>query len=68
VRAETTIRPRRRAPARLAIYDGRCCIGFLRRYAANVEAFDAAGRSLGIFPSQKLAAAALSTRRRASWV
>jgi hypothetical protein len=44
------------------VYDGRRCLGFLMsRGKAGVEAFDAADRSLGIFPDQKSAASAFGT-------
>jgi hypothetical protein len=40
----------------LAVYGGRACLG---RGKAGFEAFDADNRSLGIFPSQREAAAAI---------
>ena len=43
-----------------AVYDGRACLGHvLGRGKAGFEAFDADNRSLGIFPSQREAAAAI---------
>lgn len=47
------------------VYDGQqVCIGFtVSRGKAGVEAFDIDNRSLGIFPDQKSAAAAVSARR-----
>jgi len=55
--------PFRPEPTRmLSVYDGRDCIGFLLiRGEHEVEAFDADSRSLGLFTSQKSAAAAVST-------
>ena len=45
----------------VAVYDGRACLGHvLGRGKAGFEAFDADNRSLGIFPSQREAAAAIS--------
>jgi hypothetical protein len=47
----------------LAVYAGQTCIGFLLlRGKTGVEAFDAADKSLGIFPDQKSAADAVSAR------
>ena len=44
----------------VAVYDGRACLGHvLGRGRAGFEAFDADNRSLGIFPSQREAAAAV---------
>jgi hypothetical protein len=44
-----------------AVYDGQTCIGFLlSRGKLGHEAFDADENSLGIFPTVKLAAAAVS--------
>ena len=44
----------------LAVYDGQRCIGrLLPRGKQSVEAFDADDKSLGIFPDQKTAAAAV---------
>jgi hypothetical protein len=45
----------------LSVYVGAQCIGFLlSRGRQGVEAFDAETRSLGLFPDQKRAAAAVS--------
>ena len=45
----------------VAVYDGRACLGHvLERGKAGFEAFDADNRSLGIFPSQREAAAAIT--------
>ena len=45
----------------LAVYDGSRCIGYLMpRGKTGVEAFDANTRSLGIFPTMKAAADAVS--------
>ena len=47
-------------PPLVAVYDGRACLGHvLGRGKAEFEAFDADNRSLGIFPSQCEAAAAI---------
>jgi hypothetical protein len=44
----------------LTVYAGRTCVGFiLARGKAGFEAFDAEQRSLGIYPTQREAAAAL---------
>jgi hypothetical protein len=44
----------------LAVYNGRTCCGFLlKRGRDGVEAFDSDERSLGIFPDEHQAAAAL---------
>ena len=44
----------------LSVYDGRHCVGFvLPRGKVGFEAFDADQRPLGIFPSQREAAAAI---------
>jgi hypothetical protein len=44
----------------VAVYDGQRCIGHvLGRGKSGCEAFDADNRSLGIFPSQREAAAAI---------
>jgi hypothetical protein len=46
-----------------AVADGRTCIGFLLpRGKAGVEAFDAEDASLGIYPTTKGAADAISAR------
>ena len=57
-------RPQRAAhagePPLVAVYGGRACLGYvLGRGKAGFEAFDADNRSLGIFPSQREAAAAI---------
>jgi hypothetical protein len=45
----------------LSVYDGQLCLGhLLPRGKAGVEAYDRADRSLGIFPTQKAAADAVS--------
>jgi len=47
-------------PPLVAVYDGRACLGHvLGRGRAGFEAFDADNGSLGIFPSQREAAAAV---------
>jgi hypothetical protein len=44
----------------VSVYSGQTCIGFLlSRGCTGVEAFDASDRSLGLFPTQAEAAAAL---------
>jgi hypothetical protein len=49
-------------PGCLSVYSGRLCIGHLvLRGKSGVEAFDADDRSLGIFPNQQLAVAAVAT-------
>jgi hypothetical protein len=51
----------------LAVYAGQQCIGFLmRRGKAGVEAFDVEDRSLGLFPDQRAAIAAISERGKAT--
>jgi hypothetical protein len=46
----------------VSIYDGRTCIGFvLARNRSGFEAFDANELSKGLFATQELAIAALST-------
>jgi hypothetical protein len=48
------------------VYNGRECIGrIVCRGKLGFEAFDASGRSLGIFPSLKRAADAVSDGRAA---
>jgi hypothetical protein len=48
------------APSLLAVYNGRQCAGFiLARGKAGFEGFDIDERSLGIFPTQDDAAAAI---------
>jgi hypothetical protein len=47
----------------LAVYDGQTCLGFLLpRGKSGVEAFDAADKSIGIFPNMKMAADAISAK------
>jgi hypothetical protein len=47
----------------LAVYDGRECIGHLLLLGkAGFEAYDAADRPIGVFPSQSAAADALSAK------
>ena len=47
-------------PYMVAVYDGQRCIGHvLERGKGGCEAFDADNRSLGVFPSQREAAAAI---------
>jgi hypothetical protein len=42
------------------VYDGRTCLGFvLSRGRAGFEAFDREQNSLGMFPTQRAAAAAI---------
>jgi hypothetical protein len=49
----------------LAVYDGQRCLGHtLPRAKLGVEAFDADTRSLGLYPDQKNAAAAVSRAAR----
>jgi hypothetical protein len=44
----------------VSVYSGRTCLGFVFcRGRAGFEAFDAEQRSLGIFPPQREAAAAI---------
>jgi hypothetical protein len=51
----------------LAVTDGQQCIGhILHRGKSGVEAFDVDDRSLGLYPTQKEAMAALSTAGTAS--
>ena len=45
-----------------AVYSGMRLLGFLRHRSNEVEAFDAAGRSVGIFSDQKAALDAISAR------
>jgi hypothetical protein len=55
-----TARATNTSPAMLSIYDGRTCVGFiLARGKTGFEAFTADQRSLGIYPTQREAAAAL---------
>jgi hypothetical protein len=50
----------------LAVYNGRTCCGFLlRRGRDGVEAFDSDERSLGLFPTEQEAAAALEAEAAA---
>jgi hypothetical protein len=47
-------------PAIVAVYSGKICLGFvLTRGAAGFEAFSADEKSLGLFPTQREAAAAI---------
>ena len=47
----------------LSVYDGQRCVGFVfARGKEGFEAFDAHTKSLGLFPSQGAAAAAISAR------
>jgi hypothetical protein len=49
----------------LSIYDGRRAVGFLiLRGRAGVEAFDADGASIGIFPNHRDAAKAVTAAAR----
>jgi hypothetical protein len=48
------------------VYAGRSRLGSLRRRDGGFEAFDVAGRSLGIFPNMQDAAAAIPERRDAA--
>jgi hypothetical protein len=51
----------------LSIYSGQQCLGFaLARGRQGVEAFDVEGVSLGCFPDQKAAMAAVSAAANAS--
>ena len=57
-------RPQRAAqagePPMVAVYDGRACLGHVLGHGkAGFEAFNADDQSLGIFPSQREAAAAI---------
>jgi hypothetical protein len=55
--------PFRPSSGMLSIYDGQTCCGFfLNRGRDGVEAYDATGNSLGLFPTQDAAAAALYSR------
>ena len=48
-------------PALLSVYSGRDCIGFvLNRGKVGYEALDANEKSLGIFPTERAAADAIS--------
>jgi hypothetical protein len=47
----------------LSVYDGQRCVGFfLPRGPDGCEAYDAGGTSIGLFPTQEAAAAALYSR------
>jgi hypothetical protein len=47
----------------VSIYDGQSCLGFVfHRGRAGFEAFDVDQRSLGMFPTQREATAALMER------
>jgi hypothetical protein len=65
--AEITTKP---ATAMLSVFDGRACIGHIVRrhwvegWAVAFEAFDNDDHSLGIFPSDQEAAAAIWRRAR----
>jgi hypothetical protein len=51
----------------LSVYDGRTCVGFIiGRGRLGFEAFDAGQRSLGIFPTQRAAADAVSESGRSA--
>jgi hypothetical protein len=44
----------------VSVYSGQCCIGFvINRGTAGFEAFNADEKSLGLFPTQREAAAAI---------
>jgi hypothetical protein len=48
----------------ISVYDGRSCVGFiLSRGRAGYEVFNRDERSLGIYPTQREAAAALDEAR-----
>ena len=48
-----------------SVYDGRVCLGhILNRGKLGFESFDADDSSLGLFPNQRSAAAAISQRGR----
>jgi hypothetical protein len=56
----TTHNREQNAPHMVAVYDGQRCLGHvLGRGKGGFEAFDVDNRSLGIFPSQREAAAAI---------
>ncbi len=70
---KSSTRPRRNARrpdlsdpmTALTVYDGSRCIGFIMpRGPQGVEAFDADDHSLGLFPTQKSAADAVSAAAR----
>jgi hypothetical protein len=47
-------------PSLVSVYSGQCCLGFvINRGAAGFEAFSADEKSLGLFPTQREAAAAI---------
>jgi len=51
-------------PRMMAVFDGRECSGFiLARAGGRFEAFDASEKSLGIYASQRQAAAAIPIAR-----
>jgi hypothetical protein len=55
-----TAHPKPTTSPLLSVYSGRTCIGFiLARGKLGFEAFNADQRSLGIYPTQREAAAAL---------
>jgi hypothetical protein len=45
--------------AMVSVYDGRVCVGHLRRIPAGTEAFDFNEHSLGVFENDDTAAAAV---------
>jgi hypothetical protein len=47
-------------PPIVSVYDGRRCVGFVFKRGDSFEAFDAHERTLGLFPSQREAAAVIS--------
>jgi hypothetical protein len=52
-------------PGFLSVYDGQTCIGhLLPRNKLGTEAYDQTDRSIGIYPSQRLAADALTRAAR----
>ena len=47
-------------PSLVSVYSGQCCLGFIfNRGAAGFEAFSADEKLLGLFPTQREAAAAI---------
>ena len=47
-------------PSLVSAYSGQCCLGFvINRGATGFEAFNADEKSLGLFPTQREAAAAI---------
>jgi hypothetical protein len=62
-----TAAPKPAATAMLSVCDGRTCIGhIIARGKLGFEAFDQHDKSIGIFATAKLAAAAVSKAARAS--